>query len=168
MNAKANYYIEKLQLTSHPEGGYFRETYRSDELLHQTNLPSRYSSSRAFSTSIYFLLEGSQISKFHRLKSDEQWHFYDGSTIILYTINKFRTLNKLLIGREMENKESFQVNILKDTWFAAEVMDKTPFALVGCTVAPGFDFDDFELGNRENLLSEFPKHKDIIIRLTDQ
>lgn len=168
MNAKAKYYIEKLQLTSHPEGGYFRETYRSNELLQQNYLPSRYSSSRAFSTSIYFLLEGSQISKLHKLKSDEQWHFYDGSTIILYTINKFGTLNKLLIGNKIENKESFQVNIPGDTWFAAEVMDKTSFALVGCTVAPGFDFDDFEFGKREYLIRDFPEHKDIIIRFTNQ
>ena len=167
MNPKAKLYIGQLQLSPHPEGGYFREIYRSDETLLNNNLPSRYSSSKAFSTSIYFLLEGSQVSKFHKLKSDEQWHFYDGTAIILYTIDDEGEFGSKLVGSKVEDGESFQVNIKRGTWFGAEVIDKTSFALAGCTVAPGFDFSDFELAKRDNLLKDCPMHKEIIIKLTD-
>jgi predicted cupin superfamily sugar epimerase len=88
MNNKAKKYIQKLQLKSHPEGGYYKEIYRAGELILPDHLPKRYKESRAFSTSIYFLLEGNQFSSFHRLKSDELWHFYDGSTLIIYTIDE--------------------------------------------------------------------------------
>lgn len=167
MNPKAKLYIKQLQLSPHPEGGYFREVYRSDETITHSNLPSRYSSSRGFSTSIYFLLEGSEVSKFHRLKSDEQWHFYDGSTLILYTIDKDGILNKTLIGNKIENGETFQVNIRHGTWFGAGLIDNTSFALIGCTVAPAFHFNDFELAKRKDFLKDFPMHKDLIIKLTD-
>ena len=87
MNAKAKYYIDKLKLIPHPEGGYYKEIYRSGEFISIKGLPKRYNSKRVFSTSIYFLLEGKQISRFHRLKSDEVWHFYDGNPVVLYILN---------------------------------------------------------------------------------
>jgi uncharacterized protein len=166
MNEKAKHYIKKLQLKPHPEGGYYKEIYRAGEIILAENLPKRYKSSRNFSASIYFLLEEKQVSNFHKLKSDEQWHFYDGSSVVVYVIEEDGDLNKIRLGRNIENGETLQTVIKHDTWFAAELSDKTSFALIGCTVAPGFDFDDFELGKTDELVIEFPKHKNLIHRLT--
>jgi predicted cupin superfamily sugar epimerase len=164
MNSKARTYINKLQLKKHPEGGYYREVYRSGEKILAGHLPKRYKSNRNFSTSIYFLLEGKQFSAFHLLQSDELWHFYDGSDLIIYIINKQGKLFKKKLGKSV-NAE-FQITIEKHSWFAAEVEDKNSFALFGCTVSPGFEFEDFELGKREILLKKYPKHKSVIQKLT--
>jgi len=166
MNKKAKEYIKKLQLKSHPEGGYYKELYRAGELILPDHLPIRFKSARSFSTSIYYLLDGSQISTFHRLKSDELWHFYDGSTLIIYIIDVGGELRKLKLGRNVGEGEMFQVQINNDNWFGAELLDKSSFALVGCTVAPGFEIEDFELGNKGELIKRYPEHKDIILKLT--
>lgn len=166
MHEKAKEYIDKLELAAHPEGGYFSEIYRSNEIVLADHLPSRYKSSRSFSTSIYFMLEGKQISSFHRLKSDEQWHFYDGTALDIYIINENGNLKKIKLGNYLKSGETFQTVIEKNSWFAAELIDKSSYALVGCTVSPGFDFNDFELGKRNDLVNKFPDHKEIIIRFT--
>ncbi len=166
MNNKARKYIEKLQLKAHPEGGYYREVFRAGEIILADHLPKRYKSSRNFSTSIYFLLEGNQVSNFHRLKSDEQWHFYDGSGIVIYVIEEGGNLSKILLGRNIEKGESLQTVIKHNSWFGAELIDKTSFALIGCTVSPGFDFSDFELGKKAKLLDEYPDYEYTIIKLT--
>ena len=164
MNSKASAYIKQLQLIKHPEGGYFREVYRSGEKILPEHLPKRYKSSRNFSTSIYFLLEENQFSAFHFLQSDELWHFYDGSTVLLYIIDQKGNLSVHKLGREKDS--NFQITIKRRNWFAAEVENKKSFSLFGCTVSPGFDFDDFKLGKRIELIRKFPKHKNIIGRLT--
>ena len=164
MNSKASAYIKQLQLIKHPEGGYFREVYRSAEIILPEHLPKRYKSSRNFSTSIYFLLEENQFSAFHFLQSDEQWHFYDGSSVLLYIIDQKGKISVQKLGREKDS--NFQITIKKRNWFAAEVENKKSFSLFGCTVSPGFDFDDFKLGKRIELIRKFPKHKNIIGRLT--
>ena len=166
MNKKVKEYIKKLQLKSHPEGGYYKELYRAGELILPDHLPTRFKSARSFSTSIYYLLDGSQISTFHRLKSDELWHFYDGSTLIIYIIDVGGELKKLKLGRNVDEGEIFQVQINNDNWFGAELLDKSSYALVGCTVAPGFEFEDFELANKVELIKRYPEHKDIILKLT--
>jgi predicted cupin superfamily sugar epimerase len=148
----AKYWIEKLDLTKHPEGGYFKEVYRSDEYMPKTALPARYRAKRNFATSIYFLLEGKEFSSFHRIQSDETWHFYVGSTLELYVLNADGSLTTYLLGRNLEKGESLQVTIPQNHWFGARVVDATGFALLGCTVAPGFHFDDFELAERSKLL----------------
>ena len=165
MNQKVKQYIEKLQLKPHPEGGYYKEIYRAGEIILPENLPMRYKSSRNFSTSIYFLLEGNQVSNFHRLRSDEQWHFYDGSSIDVYVIDENGNLNKILLGRNIEKGDFCKTVIKHNSWFAAELTDKTSFALIGCTVAPGFDFNDFELGKRDELIKTFPQFRELIYRL---
>jgi len=165
MNEKAKYYIQKLQLNKHPEGGYYREIYRSGEIIF-IDAPNQ-NRKRNVSTSIYFLLEGSQKSKFHKLKSDELWHFYDGTAVKIYILDGNGKLTETMIGRDIENGELFQTTIGKNNWFAAEVMDKRSFTLIGCTVSPGFDFSDFELAKRANLLNKFPDHKELILRFTD-
>jgi uncharacterized protein len=164
MHLKAKQYIKQLQLRKHPEGGYFREVYRSGERILPNHLPKRYRSSRNFSTSIYFLLEGKQFSSFHLLQSDELWHFYDGSTVLLYILNQKGELSLKKLGRGEDC--DLQITIEKQNWFAAEIEDKKSFALFGCTVSPGFDFEDFELGKRDGLLKKFPHHSDLIKRLT--
>ncbi len=164
MHSKAKKYIKQLQLNKHPEGGYYKEVYRSGEIILPSHLPKRYKTSRNFSTSIYFLLEGKQFSAFHLLQSDELWHFYDGCTVLLYIINRNGELSikKLGKGKDCE----LQLTIEKQNWFAAEIEDKKSFSLFGCTVSPGFEFDDFELGKRQELIKKFPHHKILITRLT--
>ncbi len=166
MNQKAAYYISKLNLIPHPEGGYFREVYRSEEKLNQESLPKRYNSERSISTSIYFLMEGDQVSTFHRIKSDETWHFYDGSGVKIYILANDGQISEILLGKNLEEMEFHQVTIKRNSWFGAEVLDKSSYALLGCTVAPGFDYDDFEIGNRNILLSLYPRHEKIIRKLT--
>lgn len=164
MNEKARYYIDKLELKKHPEGGYYREIYRSAEMFSID--PPKKNLKRNVSTSIYFLLDGSQVSKFHRLKSDELWHFYDGSSIKIYVIDESGKLDEITLGRKTEDGEVFQTVIKKNNWFASEVINKKSFALIGCTVSPGFDFSDFELADVEYLLKNFPDHKRLIQKLT--
>ena len=165
MNEKAKYYIQKLQLNKHPEGGYYREIYRSGEIIF-IDAPNQ-NRKRNVSTSIYFLLEGSQKSKFHKLKSDELWHFYDGTAVKIYILDGNGKVTETMIGRDIENGGLFQTTIGNNNWFAAEVIDKRSFTLIGCTVSPGFDFSDFELAKRENLLRKFPDHKELILKFTD-
>jgi len=166
MHPKAKQYLKQLQLKKHPEGGYYREIYRSAERILTNHLPSRYKSSRNFSTSIYFLLEGKQFSKFHRLQSDEIWHFYDGSDVIVYIIDNKGNLKIKKLGKSAEAE--FQLVIKKHSWFAAEIENKKTFALFGCTVSPGFDFKDFELGQCKFLLKKFPQHCTVIQRFTSK
>lgn len=165
MSHQAQKYIDKLQLKPHPEGGYYKEIYRAGEMILPEHLPKRYKSSRNFSTSIYFLLERNQVSNFHRLKSDEQWHFYDGSSIVIYVIDEAGNLSKILLGRNIDRGESLQTIIKRNSWFSAELSDKTSFALIGCTVAPGFDFNDFELGKRNEMIKTFPQFRELIYKL---
>jgi predicted cupin superfamily sugar epimerase len=165
MNKKAQYYIKKLKLKKHPEGGYYKEIYRSGEIIIGDHLPKRFKSSRNLSTSIYFLLEGKQFSAFHLLQSDETWHFYDGCNIKIYMIDESGKLIKRKIGRGEDCR--FQITIEKNNWFAAEVENKKSYALVGCTVSPGFEFEDFKIGKRDRLVRKFPKHKNLIERFTN-
>jgi predicted cupin superfamily sugar epimerase len=166
MNIKAKYFIDKLKLLKHPEGGYYREIYRSGEFINIEGLPNRYGNRRVFSTSIYFLLDGRQVSKFHRLKSDEVWHFYYGSSIKIYIIDENKKLNEITLGNDLSKGEIFQFTITKNNWFGAELIDKNSFALIGCSVSPGFDFEDFELADKDMLLKNFPQFENVIKRLT--
>lgn len=165
MNSKARYYIDKLELQKHPEGGYYREIYRAGEMFFTETIPAKKLNKKNISTSIYFLLNGKDKSLFHRLKSDEIWHFYDGCDVKLYIIDSAGKLTEILIGK---SSEVFQYVIPKNNWFAAELTDKNSFALVGCTVSPGFEFKDFELASRGELLLNFPEHEKIIKRFTKQ
>jgi len=166
MTKGADYWIEKLNLQPHPEGGYFRETYRAPGKMRGDPQGSGVSSDRPFSTAIYFLLKGPEVSKFHRLRSDEIWHFYEGNSLILYVIDAMGRLSTLGLGPDAERDEHFQAIVRAGCWFGAEVTNSESYSLVGCTVAPGFDFDDFELGRRETLLLDYPAYRDVIIKLT--
>jgi hypothetical protein len=158
--------IEKLQLEKHPEGGYFKETYRSEILLPKSVLPSEFTSSRNASTCIYFMLTSDEFSAFHKVNQDEAWHFYLGETITLHMISPEGEYSQVSIGNDFGQNETPQFVVPAQHWFAAEIKTEDSFALVGCTVAPGFDFDDFELAEQQELQQIFPQHKEIIEKLT--
>lgn len=158
----AAYWIEKLELQKHPEGGYYNEIYLSDDIVPQTGLPSGFRGERSFATSIYYLLEGNDFSAFHRIKSDEIWHYYAGTSAIEILSLEKGKLKQYLVGNDPERGETFQVIVPKNTWFAARLKNPDGYALAGCTVSPGFHFEDFELAGKQ-LLKEFPELKDRIV-----
>lgn len=166
MRTEAEKLIEEFQMIPHTEGGYYRETYRSEESIKNSCLPVRYSGERCFATAIYYLLKSAQVSYFHKIKSDEIWHFYLGSPIILHCLNEFVGYNKIIIGNKVLEGEVPQYIIRKGIWFAAEVMDENSFSLVGCTVSPGFDYHDFTLADRNDLINLFPEHRELVERFT--
>ncbi len=160
-------WIKRLGLESHPEGGYFRETYRASGIIPGQVLPSSFAGGdRVFSTGIYFLLKSGQSSALHRIQSDELWHFYAGSGLTIVTLASTGERRDLLLGSNFEEGEQFQAWVPAGSWFGAYVTSADSYALVGCTVAPGFDFRDFEMGERQSLIDQFPQHQDIISRLT--
>lgn len=166
--SNASDWIQRLGLQAHPEGGYFSEVYRAEEQIDGAALPKRYDGARSMSTSIYFLLDQQKFSAFHRINSDEGWHYYIGSSpISLYVISPEGMLTTYRLGPNWEEGDVFQVVIPAQHWFAAHVADvPDAYALVGCTVAPGFDFADFELADRAALSQAFPAHRGLIERLT--
>jgi predicted cupin superfamily sugar epimerase len=166
VDKNARYWIEKLQLEAHPEGGYFRQAYQAELVLPKAALPAGFTGARAASTAIYFLLEGKNFSAFHRLRSDEVWHFYAGEPLVVHMIEPDGEYSAILLGRDLEAGQGPQAVVRAGCWFASHVADWKSFALVGCTVAPGFDFDDFELGKREELGTRYPQHRELIERLT--
>ena len=158
--------IEELGLQPHPEGGYFKETYRSTGEINSESLNENYKGNRNYSTCIYFLLTSDTFSAFHKINQDEIWHFYDGSPIKLHTISEGGIHQEYSIGRDFNTGQTPQLVIQGNHWFAATVIDKNSYSLVGCTVAPGFDFSDFILPSKKELLSKFPQHSEIITQLT--
>lgn len=162
---QAEYWIDRLGLTAHPEGGFYKETYRSSENIQVCGLPFRFGSPRSFSTAIYFLLRSVDKSRFHRIKSDELWHFHLGSSLNIYVLQNMQ-LSIFKLGSDIDNGDSLQVTIPANCWFAAKISSPNTFTLASCTVAPGFDFKDFEMGDRQQLLQEFPSHADVIKELS--
>ena len=162
----ARYWIDNLQLIPHPEGGYYRQTYRAELTVEKAALPPGFGGSRAVATAIYFLLEGTDFSAFHRLRSDEMWHFYAGGTLVVDVIAENGKHSEILLGSDAEAGETFQALVKAGCWFGSRVRDAGSFALVGCTVSPGFDFLDFELAMRDELVRQYPRHRELIERLT--
>lgn len=162
----ADRWIDLLQLEKHPEGGYYRETYRSSESIAKENLPKRFKGNRSFSTAIYFLLKGNDFSAFHRIKQDELFHFYAGSSLTIHVIDDSASYSTIRLGRNIKNGEVPQATVKAGWIFGASVNDSNSYSLVGSTVAPGFDFDDFEILRRDQLIEQFPQHKKIIEKLT--
>lgn len=162
----AQQWVEKMQLKPHPEGGFYSEVYRSALVLSHQSLPQAYSGSRHASTAIYYLLQEGDFSAFHRIVSDEIWHHYDGGVLELYSIDKQGVLHVQYLGKSLSANVFPFLVIPGDTWFAAQPQQNSVFVLAGCTVAPGFDFVDFEMGSREQLLTQFPQHTEKINLLT--
>ena len=165
MEKDARYWIEKLKLLPHPEGGYYKEVYRDLGVVKQDALASEFSGDRNLSTAIYYLLEKGDFSCFHRIKSDELWHFYSGDSVNIYYLDKEK-LHTLKLGLNIEKGESPLCAVPKNTWFAAELQEDSEFAIMGCTVAPGFDFTDFEKATKDDLEHFAGNHQELIKRLT--
>ena len=166
MQTKIQKIIEQLGLTPHPEGGYFRETYRSNLMLQEPALHNNMEGERNCCTSIYFLLTSDSFSAFHRIKQDEIWHFYSGSPVEIHMIGKEGKYSMISLGFDFDEEILPQFTVEANTWFAAIIVEPNSYALVGCTVSPGFDFRDFEMANRAALISTYPEHRDIITRYT--
>lgn len=162
----AEYWINKLKLEKHIEGGYFRETYRSEEIFKKETLPARYTVDHSVGTCIYFLLKSDDFSKFHRLANDEIWFFHMGAPLVIVTISPDGELQEQLLGANPELSESLHIIVPKHYWMAAYTSQKESYTLVSCTNAPGFEFSDFEMAERDALISEYPQHRQIIKKLT--
>jgi uncharacterized protein len=159
LNQSATSWINKLNLQEHPEGGYFIETYKSEKTMNMEG----YEGLRPVTSAIYFLLAGEQFSSFHRMKSDELWHFYAGSSLTLHIIESGSgRLKELKLGADVDKGESFQIIVKSSSWFAASIVDHDSYSLVGCTASPGFDYRDWELGDMKILAGTYPQHKAII------
>jgi predicted cupin superfamily sugar epimerase len=160
--------IAHYSLLPHPEGGWYKETYRSTNNIIQNALPSNFTEGRVFSTAIYFLLEQGNFSAFHKIQSDECWHFYSGQTLLVYVINIDGNLDIIKLGSDIDNGEVFQYVVPANCWFASIPANHAEFCFVGCTVSPGFDFNDFELAKADDLINEFPKLSEEIKKLCRQ
>lgn len=158
----SQYWIEKLALVKHIEGGYYKQIYASNKQCREYN-------NRNLATCIFYLLDGNDYSAFHKINGDEIWHFFIGSSLTIYIINEKESELKIeRLGSNLDQGENLQLIVNEGDWFAAEVNDKTSFTLVGCTVIPGFDFKYFELAKRKSLLFKFPIYKQIIEKLTKE
>jgi predicted cupin superfamily sugar epimerase len=166
MKLPAGYWIEALQLQAHIEGGFYTRSYCADLIIPQNNLPPHFHGPRPVSTAIYFLLQQNQFSALHRIASDELWHFYQGDPLIIYEIDQEAVLTEHLLGSNPINKERFQCAVKAGSWFGAKLKPGGDYALVGCTVAPGFDFADFNLADKKKLLALYPQHAAVINALT--
>ena len=155
--------IVQLQLLPHPEGGWYRETLRS------TAQVTRNSDGqvRSAATAIYYLLCDGAHSAWHRIKSDEVWHFYAGAPLQVHVLHADGSLHTILLGNGLAHAGAqFQAMVAAGCWFAAECADPATYALVGCTVAPGFEFSEFELADTAALLAAYPQHRQHIERLS--
>ncbi|MFC0400504.1 cupin domain-containing protein [Paraburkholderia rhizosphaerae] len=155
--------IRRFGLLPHPEGGYYRETYRATQTIHrQENANER----RSASTAIYYMLCDGAHSAWHRLKSDEIWHFYAGEPLNVHVLDGQGKLTTHRLGNTLTHPDTvFQAVVLAGDWFAAECEDPESFAVVGCTVAPGFEFSEFEVADVGQLQVQYPAHRELIARL---
>ncbi|MEZ0542973.1 cupin domain-containing protein [Fibrella arboris] len=166
----ASDYIAVFGMESHPEGGHYVQTYQATENIPHHALPDRFGGDRPYSTAIYFLLENHQRSALHRIQSDEVWHFYAGGPLNVYMIEPvLGTLHTIRLGTNPNRGELFQAVVPAGYWFGAKPVglpSDPPFSLVGCTVAPAFNFAEFKLGDKASMLALFPHHEAIIDLLT--
>ncbi len=153
--------IDLLGLLPHPEGGFYRETYRSKAIFNLEDGRVRHAS-----TAIYYLLSDREKSHFHRIRSDEAWLFHKGAPLDIWIITAAGTLELITLGNRLDLQEVPQTIIPAGTWFAAQVKNEEGFALVTCTVSPGFDFEDFEMGTPKDLLTTYPHLESTIRKFT--
>lgn len=159
--------MDALQLIPlEPEGGYFKEVYRSDETIEKSALPKRFLGNRTLSTSIYYMIRKGMKSTAHCLKADEIWHFYLGGPLTLIEITTDGKVKKTTMGNDLKNKQELQHVFRRGTVFGAHLNKGVEYALIGATVAPGFDYEDFEMPSREELLKRFPNAAEAIELLT--
>jgi predicted cupin superfamily sugar epimerase len=158
--------VKLLGLKSHPEGGYYRETYRSDEIIEKGALPERYRGDRRYGTAIYYLLTRETFSALHRIKTDEIYHFYLGDPVELVQLLPDSSGCVVMLGNDLASGEQVQTVVSRGTWHGAQLVEGGNYALLGTTVSPGFEFADFEIGDRNELIRSYPSFSDKIIALT--
>lgn len=160
IHSDAQKLIDKLELTRHPEGGYYRRTHQSSIQIHLT---SNQKIIRSAGTSIYYLLTSDDYSGWHKFKSDEVWNYHQGSPTVIHMLNpKTKSYDQAIVGSPiMFDDAQPQFTVPAETWLAASVLHEDSYTLVGCAVHPGFEFCDFEIAKRNELRNEFPDHKDI-------
>ena len=161
----ANYYVTKLGMEPHPEGGFYKRTFESEEQTSDQELSVAFEGKRKLYTSIFFLLGSKDISHLHRLKSDELWYYHAGSPLTIHVIDEKGNYKESKLGINLDEGEIPQVLVPKNSIFGSSVRDEDTFSLVGCMVSPGFEFQDFELFTQEELLAKYPQHKDVIMKL---
>jgi len=154
--------VKELGMHTHPEGGYYLENYRSEQNIQADG----FNGIRSVCTSIYFLLEKDQFSALHRIKSDEIWHFYAGDPLEVIEITPKGKLLITILGRNIQAGETLTYVVKAGNWFGSRPLKGSKFSLAGCTVAPGFDFQDFEMPERKWFLDTFPEHHSIICEFT--
>jgi len=158
--------VTKLDLRKHVEGGFYKETYRSSGIIKKGSTNEGFNGDRSYCTGIFFLLTSDNFSAFHRIKQDEMWHFYEGSPLTVHMIDEDGKYSFQRLGLDLNGGELPQFTVPKNTWFASEVENPNTYCLAGCTVSPGFDFEDFELGERKDLINSYSEFKEVIHRLT--
>ncbi len=165
MHKNYEYWINKLGLKKHPEGGYFNEAYRSNTSISPQDLNWDCEGERSSATSIYFLLPSTDVSKLHRLKSDELWYFHTGSSLTITIISPQGVLSQQKLGINPDQDEQLQMIIPAGCIFGAKVNEADSYSLVSCMVTPGFDFRDFELLTKEKLIMKYPQYQTLINEL---
>jgi predicted cupin superfamily sugar epimerase len=159
--------IALLKLKPHPkEGGFFTETYRAEESIPRSVLPQRYTGPRAFGTSIYYLLAPGTFSAMHRLQSDEIFHFYLGDPVEMLQLSPDGMGKTVVLGSDLQAGMQPQVIVARGIWQGSQLVAGGKFALLGCTVAPGFDFADYEHARRDDLIRSHPQFREKIAALT--
>jgi predicted cupin superfamily sugar epimerase len=155
----ASYYINHLNLQPHPEGGYYREVFRSEQEV----LRAGATTVKQACTSIYYLLERGDFSGFHRIASDELWYFHTGAPLFIHVIGENGSHSQIELSDELSG--SLSTVVKAGLWFASEIPSKEGFALVSCAVAPGFEFSEFEMAQKETMLALYPQHGELLERL---
>lgn len=162
----AQAWIRRLGLRPHPEGGHYRETYRSAEQIAAAHLPRRFGGARTLSTAIYYLLRAGERSALHRIKSDEIWHHYAGDVVIVWMLDEHGSAREARLGADGARAGEPQLVVPAGVWYGARLADGGDYALLGGTVAPGFEFADFELADGATLRARHPRHAAWIAALT--
>ena len=158
--------IKKFNLQPHEmEGGYYREIYRSDDIIKSTDLPDRYTQDKSICTAIYFMLTPDTFSAMHRIPTDEMFHFYAGDPIEMLVLEEGKEGELVTVGNDLE-RATPQYVVKKGNWQGSRLKSGGEFALLGVTVSPGFDFSDFEIGEADDLIKQFPSYKDRILSLS--
>ncbi|MEQ7218280.1 cupin domain-containing protein [Vagococcus fluvialis] len=151
-------WIKELNLEAHPEGGFYLRTEESEETI------TRQNKTRKLYTSIYFVLTEESPSHFHQLTADEIWYYHDGEPLTVHCIYEDGTYEAVKVGKDTQKGERLHFNVPAGTIFGSTV--EKDYSLVSCVVVPGFDFEDFKLFTKEELLKDYPEHEEIITRLT--
>lgn len=158
--------VRVLDLSPHPEGGWFRETYRSGTPIPAGNLPEAYGGTRSAGTAILYLLTDDAFSSMHRLRGEEMFHFYLGDPVEMFQLKADGTGEVVVLGHDIEAGMRPQVVVPGGVWQGARVRSGGKYALLGTTMFPGFDYADFELGERAALVEQYPEFAERITSLT--